>query len=105
MDIKVRSDMEFKLRRRKNKLFACYILSKEEINLFLAPFMESPVESIEYKAVCTFKNEQEAKKVMSDKETLARVPFAMQQTIPIEKFVETYLKASKLAEKKGEAEK
>lgn len=97
--------MEFKLRRRKNKLFACYILSKEEINLFLAPFMESPVESVEYKAVCTFKNEQEAKKMMSVKEIISRVLFAVQQTIPAEKFAEVCLKASKLAEKKGEAEK
>ncbi|MEM2292770.1 MAG: hypothetical protein QXX41_05795 [Nitrososphaerota archaeon] len=99
-------NLEFKLRRRKNKLFIHYVLSKDEIELLAPLSIESPYKNIEHVTVYVFKDEQEAKKrakkIMENKEIFIKMPFALQQTIPAEKFVETFQKAFKLAEKKSD---
>jgi hypothetical protein len=65
--------MEFKMFRRKNRIYITYSFMSDEIKLFIPA---TDIEEIKYKYTAIMKDEEAAKKMMKMKKIYEKVPMA-----------------------------
>jgi rRNA-processing protein FCF1 len=68
--------MEFKMFRRKNRIYITYSFMSDEIKLFVPVTDIEELEELEYKYTVTMKDEEMAKKMMKMKKIYEKIPMA-----------------------------